>query len=116
MSTPRDKNPGGEAFRAEQRGEWDVCLACRSLLPCRGGGATPLEWGPPGAPAVQCAWARHSQGQEVDLKKCHLLNEAIMDLWGSQLTLRLFHPWTPPLDLNSLPRARVNSRCDTQKC
>jgi len=78
----------------------------------------PLPWNgaPPGASAVQCAWARHSQGQEVDLKKCCLLNEAIMDLWGSQLTLRLFHPWSLPLDLNSLPRARVNSHRDIQKC
>ena len=81
------------------------------------GEAGPLLWdgGTPEAPVDQGAQARHSQGEDVDLRKCCLLNEAIMDLWGSQLTLRLFHHRSLPLDLNSLPRAWVNSRRDTQK-
>lgn len=36
---------------------------------------------------AQCLWgARHSQGQGVGLRKCCLLNECIVDLWGGQLT------------------------------
>ena len=83
------------------------------------GEAGPLPWDgdSPKAPAVQLCPSSPLPGagggpQEVP----EVLNEAIMDSWGSHLRLRLLHHWSPPLDLNCLPRALVNSRRDTQKC
>ena len=112
--TPRDKNPVGEALRAEQRGEWDGRLACHGPLPCRRGRGH--------SPGMETPWrllqpcvlgARHSQGQGVDLRKCRLLNEAIVDLWGSQLTPRLLglntHHWSPAFGLELPTRVLVNT-------